>query len=97
MVLAPLARRLHSRGGETSSERQEALRQGPRRQVQCSQLKGYRESKGLGVGKGEVVLEIRILRKIKNLSWPPAEKEGPSPTESHSTCVLSPSTLPVNV
>lgn len=68
------------------SERQEALRQGPKRQVQCSQLKGYRESKGLGVGKNEVVLERGIFRKNKILSQPPAEKEGPSPTELHSTC-----------
>lgn len=48
------------------SERQEALRQETRRQVQCSELKGYRENKGLGVRKGEVVLERGILGKSKS-------------------------------
>lgn len=52
---------------EVRFQRQEALRQGPGRQVHGSQLKGYREGKGLDVGKGEVVLGRGILRKIKIL------------------------------
>lgn len=77
------------------SEKQEALRQGPKRQVQCSQLKGYRESKALGVGKNEVVLERGIFRK-KILSQPPAEKDH-HPQSCTAPVLLSPSALPVHV